>query len=503
MIYIMDRASVGSLRLGHDLGLLVAGLMALTYGVALSYLSVIKHQTFNSTAFDLGFFDQALWNTLQGRLLHTSLVVASPERTNYFAEHVSPVLIPLSLIYLLGNDVRILLVFQGLVTGAGAVTVYLLANLRCGTRAVALTMAAAYLALPTIILNNLFDFHPDMFLVPLLPLAFYFIYAERYRAFVITAIGMLSLKETVAIFVFMLGLYLTARARKRALGLMVTIGSLFWFFLCVNVIAPYFRGAPYHHLGRYNELGDSIGAILLNLLANPMALIQTAQQPNNSAYLLSLLLPLAGLPLFSPIELTVAVPMLLVNMLSATGMQSNLAYQYTLPVVSIMFVAAIESIRRLKRWSEISLRRPRLALPLANSLSFFLLGLTVLTTLAILPQYVSTQAPFVAPSNAANIVEASALIPADASLATSNALAPHFSHRRELRLFPPLEVDGQLQSVDTQFVLVNLRDDRWSGIPEDKLSGVNSTRYLVATLIDPASYEAIYSKKEIQLFRRR
>ncbi|MBV9616938.1 MAG: DUF2079 domain-containing protein, partial [Ktedonobacteraceae bacterium] len=85
-------------------------LAVIVYVIVMSYQSVLRYDTFKATAFDLGNMDQAIWNTLHGRFF-----VWTNQGDNYFgpptrlAQHVEPILIPLSLLYIFHADPRILL----------------------------------------------------------------------------------------------------------------------------------------------------------------------------------------------------------------------------------------------------------------------------------------------------------------------------------------------------------------------------------------------------------
>src|ERR1700704_4901580 len=87
------------------------GLLMLFYAVWMSYEVVLRYDTFKATAFDLGNMDQAIWNTLNGRLFqftnHGSNWYGYPIR---LAQHVEPIIFPLSLLYVFHADPRIILI---------------------------------------------------------------------------------------------------------------------------------------------------------------------------------------------------------------------------------------------------------------------------------------------------------------------------------------------------------------------------------------------------------
>src|SRR6202011_1306294 len=77
------------------------------------------------------------------------------------AQHFEPIIIPLSLLYVLHPDPRTLLIFQTLMLAAAALPVFLLTRFPLPRLPlVAPIMAAAYLFCSPLIGLNIFDFHP-------------------------------------------------------------------------------------------------------------------------------------------------------------------------------------------------------------------------------------------------------------------------------------------------------------------------------------------------------
>jgi len=92
-----------------------------TYTIYMAAFSIRRHDAFLTRRADLGHFDQTLWNTLHGNfLVRTDL----GRQMLSFTDHVEPILAPLSLIYLVWEDVRMLLLFQSVALALGALPVY-------------------------------------------------------------------------------------------------------------------------------------------------------------------------------------------------------------------------------------------------------------------------------------------------------------------------------------------------------------------------------------------
>src|SRR5579875_1620358 len=142
-------------------GLLI--LAMIIYTVAMGLESVLRYMTFKATAFDLGNMDQVIWNTIHGRPFQfTNQAIDWYGPPNRLAVHVEPILLPISLLYLLYADPRTLLIFQTLVLVAGAPAVFLISRRYLPSWPILATvMSAAYLLSPALLGLNIFDFHPD------------------------------------------------------------------------------------------------------------------------------------------------------------------------------------------------------------------------------------------------------------------------------------------------------------------------------------------------------
>jgi uncharacterized membrane protein len=84
---------------GFRLAVVVLWLMALVYASYFSILSIRQHNAFVTHRDDLGRFDQPIWNTLHGRPF---VRTEDGQQVSRFADHVEPILAPLSLVFVLG-----------------------------------------------------------------------------------------------------------------------------------------------------------------------------------------------------------------------------------------------------------------------------------------------------------------------------------------------------------------------------------------------------------------
>ncbi|MBC7236253.1 MAG: DUF2079 domain-containing protein, partial [Chloroflexi bacterium] len=116
---------------------IVVGALIVANIVLFSWLATLRHETWGTSAMDLGYTDQVVWNTIHGRLLRFSTLENVPidlplerfRRTDILlAYHVELLLVPISLLYLLWASPMALLFLQVVVVSLGAWPAFLLAR---------------------------------------------------------------------------------------------------------------------------------------------------------------------------------------------------------------------------------------------------------------------------------------------------------------------------------------------------------------------------------------
>jgi uncharacterized membrane protein len=202
------------LRAGQRWSILLA-LAILVAAAVLAAYSIARHNAFNSKAYDLGLHAQVWWNTSQGRPF-----AGSVEVDNYLGDHVSPIILPLAPLYSLWPDARLLLLLQAAALAVGAWPLALLARRRLrphwpqGAHLAALLLAAIYLTYPALGFVNRFEFHEEVFAVPLLLLAFWALEARRLAVMSLALLLALLTKEDVGLTVAAFGLWAWWRGRE-------------------------------------------------------------------------------------------------------------------------------------------------------------------------------------------------------------------------------------------------------------------------------------------------
>jgi uncharacterized membrane protein len=371
-------------------------LYALVFGV----LAARAYPAHETGAFDLGVYDQPLWNAAQGRSLSLTLVPhLGPTR---FAIHVEPILFLFVPIYrFVTDDPRVLLWLQAVVIALGGLPLYGLARRRIANDWAALAIVAAYFLLPALESVNLFDFHAVGLAPTLLLTALYFLdlalittddprglwtgmikyqtsnhkyqmsnhnhqmpgrkiyrlgrlsvrsqtlYAGLSGLFFLLA---LSTKEDISLHVFMIGLFVLILRRRWRPGLALIIVGLVWFFLAFYVIVPSSRpseaGSAY--VDFFDSLGDTPLEIALSPIHTPGKVLGLLVTPENIRALTMLTLPLAFLPLVGLPIFILATPTLAITLLSNNPLMHQLeTYHYAAPAIPFIILAAVDGIARL------------------------------------------------------------------------------------------------------------------------------------------------------------
>lgn len=325
-------------------------LLFLAYCAVFGTLSLLRHNSFHSGGYDLGIFDQAIWNSLNGRLLENTIMIDSP---SLLGHHWSPLLIGIVPLYALWSNVQALLIFQTFALASGSLPLYWFARKRLGYP-FALVIVALYFLYPALEYVNLFEFHEIALVTPLLAFALFFLLNQRLVPFLICLGLTLMLKEEMAFVATAFGIYLFFVERRRALGVILAVGGLVWGYALISYLIPYFQGpdygGTYFFVERYTYLGKTVSQIINNAVTKPWLVLEHLLLPQNIEFVLQLLVPLAFIPVIGIEIFALALPTLFYLLASDFPSQSSIHFQYTAPLIPFMFFSLVIGIQRIARW---------------------------------------------------------------------------------------------------------------------------------------------------------
>jgi uncharacterized membrane protein len=209
----------------------------------------------------------------------------------------------LALPYRLCPDPRLLLILQSVALGTAAIPLYWIAYWKTDQPSLALIVAFCYLAYPALGFLNLFDFHPIVFSIPLLFLAYWALLKEQTTLFWVVVLLALLTKEETIVPIGTWGIISLLNRKRRRIGLGLLMLAGVWAFLCLSLIVPYHNeGQPYRFWQLWSHLPGfpSQTSVRGSVVAMDFKVI--------IPFLSHLVLPLWILPFLGPASLAVALP---------------------------------------------------------------------------------------------------------------------------------------------------------------------------------------------------
>lgn len=414
----------------------IALLLALTGAAWLifSWALVAQHQSYNSNSYDLGFFDQIIWNTAHGRWFQTSFL-----EYNFAGQHMEPVLLLYAAGYRLWPDVRLLLLSEAALAAWAALPLFLAARLALRSNGTALLTAAAYLLAPGLHGALLFDFHPEVMGPAAIFAALWLLLAGRPWWALAAFATLFLLKEDAALAAVGFALIVWLRGYRRQ-ALALGGGAALYFVLVAGVWMPQLRGGAGDLQERYGYLGEDLRSVSRSAARHPNLLWQHLSAAPQRRAVATLLATQALLPLATPASLA-AAPLLAANLLSTHPPQSKLALHYGVLPFALLFAASVLAMRSLLDWRRLAglwrmLRlapgqRPLLlasALLLSESVGW-LTGSRLGPATFDLGYYRQT-------AHTASVDRVIRRVPGGESLSAQSGLLPHLSQRQEVHEFP-------------------------------------------------------------------
>ncbi|MCL5438924.1 MAG: DUF2079 domain-containing protein [Patescibacteria group bacterium] len=420
-------------------------LFILIYIIYFTTASFFRYDNFYAGRFDLGNMDQTVWNTLHGRTFQ----LTDPDGTNNISRlafHADFILILITPFYYVWNDPRMLLLIQTVVLGIGAIFAYLLAKHVLKNKNLALVFSSVYLLSPAIQYTNLYDFHAVSLATTFLLAAFYYMIKKKYILFIIFSVLSAVTKEQVWAIISLFGLYLIVsniyldikrvnsnknRSLEYVLGLILFLFSIGVFYYLISIAIPSARGGNHFAISYYSDFGSSPGSIIGNLIIHPQKTILAIVQPAKLHYLNQLFLPLGYLSLFSPLYLIFLLPDLLINLLSNNLQLHQIYFQYSATITPFIFISAIYGIKQIKKiFPKIPIFAFVLYLTIATLYSAYSFGPLPGSKTPNIDMFVK---PYIHKNE---VVDFLAHISKRYSIAATNNLGAHLSHRKNIYTIP-------------------------------------------------------------------
>lgn len=421
-------------------------LAAVLYAVFFGWLSIQRYNAFLMHALDMGNMDQAVWNTLHGHPFYFTnmrlpLLKEAWGTTTRLSFHIEPILLPLSLAYLIHAGPQTLIVVQAVIVALGAPAACRLALRVTGSAALAIAATLAYLLSPSLQGATLYEFHPVTLAAPALIWAILYLEERKYTQFTLCALIAISCKEEIGLIVAALSLWHWWRGGSRRLALVTAGISIAWSIVAIGVIVPHFASGPSAYWQRYidatvNGGKSSAGATaLLSLwLHHPEDPFLAIMQEPKLAMLHRYMVSNGYLDVFALPLLLVAIPSMAIILLSTDQHMYGGLGQYSAELVPIGVAASIYGAGWLARY----LSRRGIRIGLVTAALAIWLAVAALVNQRV-NGFTPLSASYSAPAQSAHAILGERLlqlIPDGAAVSSMDQLNPHLGDRPKSYLFP-------------------------------------------------------------------
>lgn len=425
--------------------LLIAWILLLS--ILYSTLSILRHNHFQSGGFDLGIFDQTVWQ--YSRFLNPYNTIKD---CFILGDHLTLTLPLLAPLFWLWNNVRILLIFQAFWLSFSSLAVYKLARIRKFSPLTSLNLSFVYSLFYGIQFAVFSDFHAVIIGVGLISWLAYFLESRQKKLLFITIILLLLTKENMGIALACLGLIYFFKRRYRRLAGIFIIGGFCWSLLAMKIVGSFSSiGFQYQP-----EISSNLQQIVVDFFNT---------QEKRLVWLYSLGW-FSFLPLLSPGAMLAIIINLAQYFITGPGfIRTQSPFMHYRAILALFLsLGVLDTLKLLEKRKlkpqTVSIFLVVIVLGLQYYFHFPLNKLSK-------PIYWKKEAWM--DDNRALFK----LIPADASLAAQQNLVPHLSHRKEIYLTWPRKHDFEISFCgekscwwldfggEPEYLIVDLHPNQW------------------------------------------
>jgi uncharacterized membrane protein len=438
--------------------------------------SLIRHYRYESLIFDLGVYDQIIWLFAKGKPFFSSILEAHP-----WGDHFTPALLLLAPLFYLWDNASILLIFQAIFVCLGAYPLYLLAKKKTNHQLFALTISFTYLFFYGIQNAIAFDFHPIVLATTLLAWLFWAYEEKKSKLFWLLIILIILLQENFFLLISAFGLFLILQYKDYRRGIFIFIANLILFYLVIQVIIPYFGQNQFTYYPSHLKNASLLDIVKMFFI--PVSKIEV------------IFVSLLSFAFFPAISISIW-PLLLEEFAqrfigTPINTRWNLGFQYNSILAPIL---AFGTINIVSKYFSKHLKKACLVIILC-------LILVQITKKPALNDFFDLKFYDFTSANTINPIMAK--IPPTASIAASNNLGPHLTHRQNIIFLTNCHDNPTVWRIDMKrcfqlnpdylFADLSPTGDLYPDYSKDSI--LNLFRYLQ----DTGEYRQIESKNNIYL----
>jgi len=422
-------------------------LWLIVLSVAYSLLSILRHVHFQSGGFDLGIYDQAIW-----QYAHFLFPYNTIKERFILGDHFTLTLSLLAPLYWIWDNVKILLIFQSVWVCFSALALYLVAKIRKFSPFVCFSIAFLYSLFYGFQFAISFDFHPIILGVGFLAWLVYFLEAKKKKLFFITLILVLLTQEDMGFALAGLGFIYFLRKDYRKFAILFIILGILASLMEIKIVGL-FSLAGYEYTPH----------IPLNPFQIVKQLFDDPQKIQTWGYSLGWFSFLPVFSLGTVAAITSNLAQFFITGSAFSRMWSPFMHHRAVLAIflSLGTLETLSFIKKLnKKYLNLSLI---VCLLLFSALSQQFIFHFPLNKLTKTDYWIDT--PWM--NNDENLFKQ---IPKNASIATAQNIIPHLSHRKEIYIIYPkiMTINGICNNCwwlefagKPEYMMLDLRPNQW------------------------------------------
>lgn len=445
-------------------------LLSLLFDLIFSFHTINRHLNFDSHAFDLGIYTQAIYLYSQGQLAYSSL-----KHMIILADHFGAILILLAPIYKLFPSAITLLIVQALFVNLASIPIYLIAYNKSKSAVLSLLITLGFLTSVGITSAVKFDFHLATISVLPLSLILYSWYFKKWRLYFISLVFSVLFKEDVPLFILGFGIFELLQ-RQIKVGSLTVISSLVsFYFIKLKLMEFLWPGSGSSYIGSSILPLDSPIDLLSLLLVKPKIFLdQIFNSQMKTATIDALLRQFAYLPVLSSLSWLAVFPHLYLRFTSNYWQTWTTIYHHNAPLIPFLAVSMILAMEKFK----IS----KYPIILLLVFSIFTSGLSpnsfIWSTFSLdLRSY----------AHYSYIYNALENIPSQTAISAQSPIVPHLANREKIYLFPEI--------YDAEYIIL---DTSLSSYPLN----MNALKEKINILEKSSFWKVVNRNKNLVIFRK-
>jgi uncharacterized membrane protein len=320
------------------------------YAIYLLILTWSRYEGFISESIDLFYFHQTIWQLSNFQIPY--LWNLNQKLYPIWSQHFSPILIFLVPFYWIAKSEGMLMIIQAIAAITSAIPIYLIAKHFLKSRSIGLAIAFSYLSFGGLQYGFGYGFHEILFFPILFLWSYYFYLKKKTKLYILFIILSLFVKEEVAFIAIFWGIYLFFFKHDKLLGLITAGLGILWYFLCFNIIFPYFNnGNGFGYWGQYDTDGGSgFFGIIKSTIVKPFTFLQTLVTPNIKVDMIfDTFGQFAFLLFLFPPAIIIVFPSLMEKLLSSSIAMANGAH-YSAAIAAVTVVATFEALPHIYKY---------------------------------------------------------------------------------------------------------------------------------------------------------